>query len=111
MNASVIEEVPAAKVVCRLDEIPVLGARVVRTARHGDVAVFRDADDRVFALHDKCPHKGGPLSQGIVHGGKVACPLHGWNIELASGNAIAPDQGCAQRFNVRVADGLVWLDV
>ena len=62
----------------------------------GNVAVFRTADDRVFALADRCPHKGGPLSQGIVFGDRVACPLHNWTIELASGSAVAPDQGCAR---------------
>jgi nitrite reductase (NADH) small subunit len=108
-RASGSTDAEASAPVCRVDEIPRLGARVVRTVRHGDVALFRDGDDTVFALHDKCPHKGGPLSQGIVHGGKVACPLHGWNIELASGQAVAPDQGCAHRFDVRVEDGVVWM--
>ena len=85
--------------VCLIAEIPVLGARVIEAAHaSGDnVAIFRTADDRVFALRDRCPHKGGPLSQGIVFGESVACPLHGWNIDLASGCAHAPDRGCAQR--------------
>ena len=92
-----------------VNDIPKLGARVVR---HGtlDIAVFRTADDEVYALEDRCPHKGGPLSQGIVHGRKVACPLHNWNIELDSGRAVAPDQGCAREFPVKVEDGRVWLD-
>ena len=63
------------KAICRVDEIPVLGARRVRREHGADVAVFRTADDRVFALLDRCPHKGGPLSQGIVFGTSVACPL------------------------------------
>lgn len=90
--------------------IPKLGARVVR---HGaiDIAVFRTADDEVFALEDRCPHKGGPLSQGIVHGKKVTCPLHAWNIELDSGCAVAPDEGCAREFPVKIEDGRVWLDL
>ena len=99
------------KPVCALEDIPVLGARVVKSSVHGDIAVFRSADDEVFALEDKCPHKGGPLSQGIVHGRKVACPLHGWNIELSSGCALAPDQGCTRAFEVRVTEGVVWLGV
>src|SRR2546423_1330280 len=79
--------------VCPLEEIPVLGARVIERPGHpnGNVAVFRTADDRVFAVLDRCPHKGGPLSQGIVYGDRVACPLHNWSIELATGNAVAPD--------------------
>jgi len=94
--------------VCALQEIPQLGARVVKTAQ-GSVAVFRNAEDEVFALHDRCPHKGGPLSQGIVFGRKVACPLHNWSIDLADGKAVAPDQGCTQSFQVKVEDGAVYL--
>ena len=97
--------------VCNLQDIPRLGSRVVRTEAHGDVAVFRNAEDEVFALADKCPHKGGPLSQGIVFGKSVACPLHNWTIGLEDGEAAAPDKGCARRFAVRVeADGSVLLD-
>jgi nitrite reductase (NADH) small subunit len=96
--------------ICRIEDIPVLGSR--RVARQGatDVAIFRTADDRVFALLDRCPHKGGPLSQGIVFGDAVACPLHNWTIGLADGRARAPDAGCAVRFAVRVEDGSVSLD-
>ena len=99
------------KVICRVDDIPVLGAR--RVARPGaiDVAVFRNAENRVFALLDRCPHKGGPLSQGIVFGETVACPLHNWTIGLADGCAKAPDQGCTQRFSVRVVGDTVALDL
>ncbi len=96
------------KTICRLEDIPVLGARVV-ASRQGDIAIFRTADDEIFAMHDKCPHKGGPLSQGIVHGRQVTCPLHGWKIELESGEAVAPDVGCAGRFEVRLVDGRVML--
>ena len=97
------------KTICRVDEIPVLGARRVRRAAGADVAVFRTADDRVFALLDRCPHKGGPLSQGIVFGEHVACPLHNWAISLVDGQARAPDIGCATRFAVRVEAGQVSL--
>ena len=65
------------KRICRVDEIPVLGSRRVARDAAPAIAVFRTADDRVFALLDRCPHKGGPLSQGIVHGRHVTCPLHG----------------------------------
>lgn len=97
-------------VVCRVDDIPVLGAR--RVARDGavPVAVFRTAGDRVFALLDRCPHKGGPLSQGIVFGDSVACPLHNWTIGLADGCARAPDEGCTTPFACRVEGGQVLLD-
>ncbi len=95
--------------VCRIDDIPVLGARRVRRPSGTDVAVFRTDDDRVFALLDRCPHKGGPLSQGIVFGEHVACPLHNWAISLVDGQARAPDVGCATRFAVRLEDGVVSL--
>ena len=97
--------------VCALADIPVLGARVIErpACAGGNVAVFRTADDHVFALVDRCPHEGGPLSQGIVHGERVACPLHGWNIELATGTAVAPDQGCAERFPAHVEHGHVFV--
>lgn len=96
--------------LCALDDIPLLGSRVVHSA-DGDIAVFRTADGQVFAVHDKCPHKGGPLSQGIVHGTSVTCPLHSWKIDLASGAALAPDLGCTRRFDVRVDSGQVMLRV
>ena len=97
-------------VICRVDEIPVLGSRRVARPRGMDVAVFRNDQDQVFALLDRCPHKGGPLSQGIVFGTSVACPLHNWTIGLADGCARAPDVGCTQKFSVHVADGVVHLD-
>jgi len=96
--------------VCRIDDIPKKGARVVRTA-DGDIAVFRTGEDEIFALRDKCPHKGGPLSQGIVHGKRVACPLHDWKIHLETGLAVAPDEGCAARFPVRLEDDRVMLSL
>ena len=96
--------------VCALDDIPLLGARVVRDAS-GDISVFRNAEDEVFALYDKCPHKGGPLSQGIVHGRSVTCPLHNWKVDLGSGEAIAPDKGCARSFAVKVESGEVFLQM
>ncbi len=95
---------------CRVEDIPRLGARVLKSAR-GDIAVFRNAEDEVFALADKCPHKAGPLSQGIVHGRKVACPLHNWNIQLEDGCAVAPDKGCVRRYPVKVEAGEVLLQI
>lgn len=95
--------------VCRLEDIPRQGSRVVATATRGEVALFRALDDAVFALEDRCPHKGGPLSQGIVHGHAVTCPLHNWVIDLASGEAAAPDKGCAHRIPARVEAGRVLL--
>lgn len=94
--------------VGRMRDIPRAGARVVRTV-HGDIALFRTQDDRVFALRDRCPHQGGPLSQGIVYGHRVACPLHTWSVELQTGKAVAPDEGATTCFAVRVERGVVYL--
>lgn len=93
-----------------LEDIPVLGARVVQTPR-GDIAVFRNKADEVFALRDQCPHKGGPLSQGIVHGQSVTCPLHSWCIGLADGKALAPDEGETSRYPVQIRSGVLFLNI
>lgn len=98
------------KTICRVEDIPVLGSRRVARPQGMDVAVFRNDQDQVFALLDRCPHKGGPLSQGIVFGTHVACPLHNWTIGLDTGCARAPDEGSTPRFAVQVTDGLVQLD-
>ena len=94
----------------RLEDIPRLGARVVRRPGR-NVAIFRTATDQVFALEDRCPHKGGPLSQGIVHGCRVTCPLHNMVIELESGAAVAPDEGAVVRFSVKVEAGKILLQL
>ena len=91
-----------------IEDIPRLGARVVRGAGR-DIAVFRNAKDEVFALEDRCPHRGGPLSQGIVHGCRVTCPLHNMVIELENGAAVAPDEGVVARFPIKVEDGRIFL--
>ncbi|HZQ00165.1 MAG TPA: nitrite reductase small subunit NirD [Reyranella sp.] len=96
--------------ICALGDIPPRGSRVVRTAR-GQIALFRTAEDEIFALDNRCPHKGGPLSEGIVHGRLVTCPLHNWVIGLEDGQATGADKGCARRFPVRLEDGRVFLNV
>lgn len=91
-----------------LNDIPKRAARVVKTAR-GDIAIFRTMDDQVFALDDKCPHKGGPLSQGIVQGESVTCPLHNWVISLRTGEAQGADQGCTRTIAVKLQEGRILL--
>lgn len=110
---SAIETAMSWRYVCKLDDLPVLGARVLERSEDagGNVAVFRNDQDVVFALLDKCPHKGGPLSQGIVFGERVACPLHNWSIELKTGDAVAPDVGCTKRFSVRIDGGDVFVEL
>ena len=91
-----------------VDGIPVQGARRLCFGYQGlPLAVFRTSDGQVFALADTCPHKSGPLSEGIVSGGTVTCPLHNWTIDLATGQAVAPDEGMTASLPVRIADGNV----
>lgn len=92
-----------------LSDIPPQGARVVKTAQ-GCVAVFRTAEDHVFAIDDACPHKGGPLSEGIVHGNSVTCPLHAWVFSLETGIVQGVDEGSVQSYPARVEAGRILLD-
>ena len=84
-----------------IDDIPRRGARCVKTPQ-GKIGVFRTHDDRIYAIEDHCPHKGGPLSQGIVHGAAVTCPLHNWAISLDTGKALGADEGAVKTIPVRV---------
>lgn len=92
-----------------LDEIPVRGSRIVRVTDGDDIAIFRTGENLVFALRDRCPHKHGRLSQGIVHGGAVACPLHNWRISLSTGEALGEDKGCTPVVPVKISAGRVLL--
>jgi nitrite reductase (NADH) small subunit len=92
-----------------IEQIPVRGARVVKT-KLGCIAVFRTAEDEVFATSDRCPHKGGPLSEGIVHGTSVTCPLHNWVFELNSGEAQGADEGKIDTYAIRIENGRLMLD-
>ena len=92
-----------------LEDIPQQGARVIKTAA-GCVAVFRTATDEVFALDDRCPHSAGPLSQGIVHGSTVTCPLHSWVINLSTGLAEGADEGKVRTHAVRIDAGRLLVD-
>jgi len=95
--------------ISALDAVPVRGARMVKTA-HGCVAVFRTAADEVFALDNACPHKSGPLAEGIVHGRAVTCPLHNWVISLETGMVQGPDEGQVATYPARVEGGRILLD-
>jgi nitrite reductase (NADH) small subunit len=97
------------KQVCPIDSITLSGCRVVGT-RDVQIALFRTASDEVFALENRCPHRNGPLSGGIVHDRRVTCPLHNWVISLESGEATGADKGCTRRFLVRLDKGLVYLE-
>lgn len=96
--------------VGRVEDIPPLGARCVKTTA-GKIGVFRTADDTVYAVENRCPHKGGPLTEGIVHGQSVTCPLHNMVIDLATGLVEAPDEGAVPVIPVAVRDGVIHLDL
>lgn len=96
--------------VGRVEDIPVLGARLINTQK-GQIAVFKAQDGSVFALHNRCPHRQGPLSEGIVHGHKVTCPLHNWVIDLESGEAQAPDNGCTPTVPLKLVEGVIHLEL
>lgn len=100
----------AWKKVCPLGDIKPLGSRVVRSDNR-EIGVFRTEGDHVFAVNNLCPHKKGPLSQGIVHGDKVTCPLHNWKISLVTGKAEEPDEGETTCYPTKIEDGIVFLDV
>jgi nitrite reductase (NADH) small subunit len=92
-----------------VDDVPFRGSRLVET-QQGNIAVFKTGAGRIFALWDKCPHKGGPLSQGIVHGESVTCPLHNWVVGLETGDVKGPDQGCARKVKCKVEAGVVFIE-
>ena len=96
--------------ICAVEDIAMLGSRRVVRAQGMPVALFRSPGDKIAALLDRCPHKGGPLSQGIVFRDGVACPLHNWTISFADGRARAPDEGCTPTFACKVEGGQVYLD-
>jgi nitrite reductase (NADH) small subunit len=102
--------------ICREQELPLQGALPLTVARKNNqlepvqVAVFRTAQG-VFAVHDRCPHRGGPLSQGEVDGQFVYCPMHGWKIDLVTGQAKQPGRGCAKRIAVQLQRGEVLLNL
>lgn len=93
-----------------VDDIPLRGARCVKNGAM-TIAIFRTATNNIYALEDKCPHRQGPLSQGIVHDGCVTCPLHNWVISLVTGKAEGADEGATLAFPVKVAGGKIYLDL
>lgn len=95
--------------IAALEAIPQRGARLIKTM-HGCVAVFRTGADEVYALDNACPHKAGPLADGIVHGASVTCPLHNWVISLETGKAQGADEGQVNTYPARIEDGRILLD-
>ena len=96
--------------VTPLDSIPALGSRIIETSTD-NIAIFKGKDNTIYAIKDACPHKNGPLSQGIMHGDSVTCPLHNWKISLTSGKALGADEGCTNIYETKVEDGMVFLKI
>ena len=92
-----------------VEDIPIRAARLVKT-HAGCIAVFRTASNKVYALDDKCPHKGGPLSNGIQHDERVTCPLHNWVFDLNTGQATGADEGAVKTYDIKISDGRILLD-
>lgn len=93
-----------------IDDIPLRGARVIRT-RLGDFGLFRTDPAEVFAVSNRCPHDGGPLSEGIVHGNKITCPLHNCLFDLATGAGLGPDGGQLETLRVQLDGGRILIDL
>ena len=92
-----------------IEDVPLRGARLVKT-HLGCIAVFRTGAEEVFAAANRCPHKGGPLAEGIIHGQSVTCPLHNWVFDLNTGQAKGADEGQIETYAVRLAEGRILLD-
>lgn len=92
-----------------VDQLPVLGARTLPVQGGKEIAIFHTANNEVYALINECPHKQGPLSQGIVHDTSVACPLHNWRISLVTGQALGEDVGCVPTIPVKIDGGRIFI--
>lgn len=92
-----------------VDQISPGNARTLPVRGGEEIAVFHTLDNRFYALVNRCPHKAGPLSQGIVHGNVVTCPLHNWNISLRTGEALGDDEGCVPTIPLKVDAGRIYL--
>ncbi len=92
-----------------IDDIPLRGARKVKT-REGCLAVFRTDENTVYATSNTCPHKGGPLVEGIIHDNRVTCPLHNWVFDLETGQAQGADKGRIATYPAKVENGRILID-
>lgn len=92
-----------------VDQITPGTARTLPVVGSDEIAVFRTQKNEFYALVNRCPHKQGPLSQGIVHDNVVTCPLHNWNISLKTGEALGEDKGCVPVIPMKVDAGRMYL--
>ncbi len=104
------KKIMAWQPVCQIEEVPRLGGRTIRAGQM-EVAVFRLSDGRIRAVDNRCPHKQGPLAEGIVSGDTIICPLHARKINLETGEVLKPDSGCVKTYPAKVEDGQVFLSL
>ena len=93
-----------------VEQLPALGARTLPVQGGQEIAIFRTATGSIHALENKCPHKAGPLSQGMVHDTSVTCPLHNWRISLLTGEALGEDKGCVPVIAVKIDAGRIYIE-
>jgi nitrite reductase (NADH) small subunit len=97
--------------VAPASSIPLREGRAVQLGDR-DIALF-NLGDRFLAVDNRCPHKGGPLADGIVAGDTVVCPLHAWKVCLESGGVVRPagERACVHSYETRIDDDLVLVEV
>jgi nitrite reductase (NADH) small subunit len=96
--------------ICKLEDIPSMGSRIV-VYKEDEIAIFKTRDNSVFAVNNECPHKQGKLAEGLVHETMVTCPLHNWDIDLSSGEAIGENSGCTKVYESRIEDNFLFLSI
>ncbi|SMF29967.1 nitrite reductase small subunit NirD [Pseudobacteriovorax antillogorgiicola] len=96
--------------VASLDDIPRQGGRGFLCGAYS-IALVRTIDDQLFAIENSCPHRKGPLADGIVHGTKVTCPLHNWVFDLKNGHAEFPDEGQVKCFPIKIEHNDIYVRV
>lgn len=94
--------------ITEVENIPSMGSRKV-VVGDMEIALFKTKDDSIFAINNICPHRQGKLSEGLVHDHVVTCPLHNWDIDLETGEAMGNDSGCTGVYETKIEEGIVYL--
>jgi len=97
--------------IARSHDIPLREGRAVKVGNL-EIAIF-NLGDRFLAVDNRCPHKGGPLADGIVSGAAVVCPLHAWKLSLETGEGLNTGcaSSCVKTFRTRVEHGVIFLEL
>lgn len=96
--------------ITEIENIPFMGSRKVEIGEI-EIAIFKTRDGSIFAINNICPHKKGKLSEGLVHEKQVTCPLHNWEIDLKTGEALGNDSGCTGVYETRIKEGILYLNL